>query len=92
MRKLLYSTLVVLVFTVGCVSQQVKDVASRNAARADQYVEKMERDETTPEQDQRFIHAARVAFWAFEWNVNGTEPPVDVKLILIESGLDPEGN
>jgi len=92
MKKLLYTTLLALVFTTGCVSQKVRDVASRNAARADQYVNLMESGETTPEQDRRYIHASRVAFWAFEWNVNGNEPPADVKLVLVELGLDPEGN
>jgi hypothetical protein len=80
-----------LLLLAGCVSPTVKSSVERNAARTDAYVEKMDAGETTREQDQKFIYAIRVMNHALNWNVNDIEPPADVKLILEQLGLVPEG-
>lgn len=86
MRNKFVILLFSLIFSVGCVSSEVKDQLSDNAAKLDGYVTLMEAGETTSEQDQNLIHAMRVWTWSMNRAANGEEPPPDVKLVL--NGLD----
>lgn len=66
----------------GCVSSTIKDNLSSNAAKLDRYVELMEKDETTPEEDQDMIRVMRVWTWSMNWAANGETPPPDVRFVL----------
>lgn len=77
---------VVLMFSLllmtGCVSSEVKEKLSKNAAQLDGYVARMESGETTPEQDQNLIRVMRIWTWSMNQAANGESPPADVKLVL----------
>jgi hypothetical protein len=81
MRNLIV-ILLSLVMMTGCVSSEVKDKLSTNAAKLDGYVSRMESGETTPEEDQNLIRVMRIWTWSMNWAANGEEPPADVKLVL----------
>lgn len=85
MRKLVIALFLSLMLMTGCVSSTVKAKLSKNAAQLDGYVQKMDNDETTPEEDQDLIRAMRIWTWSMNHAANGEAPPPDVRLIL-ESG------
>ena len=68
--------------STGCVSGEIKDKLSKNAAKLDGYVSNMEKGETTPEQDQDLIRAMRIWTWTMHRAASGEELPPDIKLIL----------
>lgn len=76
--------LFLLLLMIGCVSQTAKDKIHRGAVINDSFTQKMDRGETTREQEQKHIRAMRVWHYALDYNVNGNEPPADVKLIVLE--------
>lgn len=91
MKNSLYILMLSLLLATGCISSEVKSSIKRNAARSDAYVSQMESGVTTREQDQKFIRAIRIMNHSLNWNVNDVKLPPDVKLILEELGLNPEG-
>ena len=88
MKKLLLPLLFCLSLTTGCVSGTVKEKLSKNAAQLDGYVTKMDKGETTKEEDQDLIRAMRIWTWSMNQAANGEVPPADVRLILEEGTKD----
>ena len=70
----------------GCVSGEVKDKLSLNAAQLDGYVDKMDKGETTNEEDQNLIRAMRIWTWSMNQAANGEVPPIDIRLVLDNRG------
>ena len=81
MNKILGLLLGLVLFT-GCVSTETKETISKQAARADNMVSKIEANQTTRDQEQAYIKAQRIVWHAMDYDVNDTDLPPDVKILL----------
>ena len=52
-----YFMFLAVLLIAGCTPQIVKETVRLNAARCERYAELMEKKETTPDEDQKFIRA-----------------------------------
>ena len=82
MKKKLFALMFSLTLLTGCVSSTVKAKLSKNAAQLDGYVQRMDKGETSKEDDQDLIRAMRIWTWSMNQAANGEVPPPDVRLIL----------
>lgn len=81
MKKFIIILLSVVLLS-GCVSGAIKEKLSSNAAKLDRYVELMDEDNTTHEEDRDLIRAMRIWTWSMNWAANDETPPPDVRFIL----------
>jgi uncharacterized protein YcfL len=93
MKNTFVALFISLILLVGCVSPETKTTIENQAARSDNIVGKIERGETTRTEEQSYIKAMRVVWWAVNHDVNDAELPADVVELLTKLGLlNPEGD
>jgi hypothetical protein len=93
MKNALVTLIVSLTLLVGCVSPETKATVERQAARSDNMVGKIERGESTRTEEQSYIKAMRVLWWAINHDINDADLPADVVELLTKLGLlNPEGD
>jgi outer membrane murein-binding lipoprotein Lpp len=82
MRNTIFAALLSLILLSGCISAVTKDKVNKFTAEADGFALRVESGQTTRKQEQAYSHAVRIWAHVLNWQINGVEPPIDVKLLF----------
>lgn len=84
MMKKLAGSLMIAISLTGCVSDTVSQVVERNVVRSDRFVQLMEEDRTTRQQEQDFIKANRAGWHTMDYHLNDAKLPADLQHLAKE--------